>query len=461
MSLAAQNGDVSYWWADIGTPRPRAPLPDSISADVCIVGAGFTGLWTAYHLKRARPALKVVVLERDFAGFGASGRNGGWLTDRFAAPSARIEATHGHDAALALREAMASTVEEVVTICAREGIEADIRRTGVLQVARGSAQARRLRAELVEEERWLPASRGTIELDRDRTRQRVNVAGATLGLWHPNGVRIHPAKLARGLVSAVERHGVTVYDGTTVVEVGPGYARTDRGTVSSPIVLNCLEGFMRTLHGQRRTRLPLNSAMIATAPLPSSVWETIGWSGEELLGDLAHTYIYAQRTADGRIAIGGRGVPYRFGSRIDHQGRTQARTIRSLVDALHDHFPTTAGVPIEHAWCGVLGVARDWFPSVVLDRATGLGSAGGYVGNGVGTAHLAGRTLCDLVLEADTELTRLPWVGHRERKWEPEPLRWTGVALVYSLYRLADRHERTGLAKTSAFARVADLIAGR
>ncbi len=461
MSLAARNGEVSYWWADIGAPRPRAPLPGPISADVCIVGAGFTGLWTAYHLKRARPTLKVVILERDFAGFGASGRNGGWLTDRFAAPSADIEATHGHDAALALREAMASTVKDVVAICMEERIEADIRHSGVLQVARGTAQARRLHAEWVEEQRWLPASRDTVELDRDGTRRRVNVAGATLGLWNPNGVRIHPAKLARGLVSAVERHGVQVYDATTVLEVGAGYARTDRGTVSSPLVLNCLEGFMRTLHGQRRTRLPLNSAMIVTAPLPPSVWDAIGWSGEELLGDFAHAYIYAQRTADGRIALGGRGVPYRYGSRIDRQGRTQARTIRSLVQALHDHFPPTASVPIEHAWCGVLGVSRDWFPSVTLDRATGLGSAGGYVGNGVGTSHLAGRTLCDLVLEADTELTRLPWVDRRERKWEPEPLRWTGVALVYSLYRLADRRERSGLARTSAFARMADLIAGR
>jgi len=461
VTVAPRNGEVSYWWADIGAPRQRAPLPGSTTADVCIIGAGFSGLWTAYHLKRARPTLEVVLLEREFAGFGASGRNGGWLTDRFAAPSSQIEAVHGHDAALALRQGMAATVDEVVAICAEQEIEADIRRTGVLQVARGEAQAKRLHAAWVEEQRWLPASKGTVELGCEETRARVNVAGATLGLWSPNGVRIHPAKLARGLAAVVERQGVKVYEGTTVEEAGPGYARTDRGTVSSPVVLNCLEGFMRTLHGQRRTRLPLNSAMIVTAPLPESVWEQIGWSGAELLGDFAHAYIYAQRTADGRVALGGRGVPYRYGSRIDRQGRTQARTIGSLIAALHDHFPPTATVPIEHAWCGVLGVARDWFPSVAFDRGTGLGSAGGYVGNGVGTAHLAGRTLCELVLEADTELTRLPWVNHRERKWEPEPLRWTGVQLVYALYRLADRHERSGLDKTSVLARAADLIAGR
>jgi glycine/D-amino acid oxidase-like deaminating enzyme len=455
---APRNGEVSYWWADVGAPRQRAPLPGSISADVCIIGGGFTGLWTAYHLKRARPTLKVVILEREFAGFGASGRNGGWLTDRFAAPSSQIEAAYGHDAALALSRAMAATVDEVVDICAEEAIDADIRRSGVLQVARGEAQARRLHAEWAEEQRW---SRETVELSRDETRARVNVAGAALGLWNPNGVRIHPAKLAGGLASVVERRGVQLYEGTRVHEVAPGYARSDEGTVSSPIILNCLEGFMRTLKGERRTRLPLNSAMIVTAPLPEPVWDQIGWGGAELLGDFAHAYIYAQRTADGRIAFGGRGVPYRFGSRIDHQGRTQPRTIRSLITALHDHFPPTARVPIEHAWCGVLGVARDWFPSVVLDRSSGLGAAGGYVGNGVGTSHLAARTLCDLVLGSDTELTRLPWVGHRERKWEPEPLRWTGVQLVYALYRIADRHERSGRGSTSVFARAADLLAGR
>jgi glycine/D-amino acid oxidase-like deaminating enzyme len=461
VTVTPRNGEVSYWWADLGAPRQRPPLPGPIAADVCIIGAGFTGLWTAYHLKRTRPALAVVVLEQEFAGFGASGRNGGWLTDRFAAPSAQIEALHGHDAALALRQAMAATVDEVVSISAEEGIEADIRPSGVLQVARGAAQAKRLHAEFVEEQRWLPITEGTAELDREQTRARVNVAGATMGLWNPNGVRIHPAKLARGLASAVERHGVKIYEDTTVHETGPGYARTDRGTVSSPVVLNCLEGFMRTLEGQRRTRLPLNSAMIVTAPLPEAAWQQIGWSGAELLGDFAHAYIYAQRTADGRIAFGGRGVPYRYGSRIDRRGRTQPRTIRSLTAALHDHFPPTATIPIEHAWCGVLGVARDWVPSVVFDRSTGLGSAGGYVGNGVGTAHLGGRTLSELVLEADTELTRLPWVNHRERKWEPEPMRWTGVQLVYALYRLADRHERSGLARNSALAHVADLIAGR
>ncbi len=455
------NGDVSYWWADIGEPPRRAPLPSGgLTADVCIVGAGFTGLWTAYHLKRERPELEVVVLEREFAGFGASGRNGGWLTDRFAAGNDAVAAVGGSAGAVALHAALRDSVDEVLAICEREQIEADIVRSGVLQVARGEAQARRLHTQFEHERRWSESPGDALELDREQLRARIRIPDGMLGLAHRHGARVHPAKLARGLAGAVERLGVRIHEDTVVREIGPGYARAESGIVRSPAILACVEGFLCRLPGQRRARLPLNSAMVVTAPLPPAIWEEIGWDGRELLGDCAHAYTYAQRTADGRIALGGRGVPYRFGSRIDHRGRTQRSTVRALIAALRDQFPAAARVPVEHAWCGVLGVSRDWFPSVGLDPLTGLGGAGGYVGNGVGASHLAARTLSDLVLGADSRRVGLPWVGHRARRWEPEPLRWMGVSLVYALYREADRRERRGDGRTSKFARVADLLAG-
>ena len=181
-----------------------------------------------------------------------------------------------------------------------------------------------------------------------------------------------------------------------------------------------------------------------------------------MLGDFAHVYMYAQRTADDRIAFGGRGVPYRYGSRVDSDGRTQERTIAALTALLRDFFPAAADVPIAHAWSGVLGVPRDWSASVGLDAATGLGWAGGYVGTGVTATNLAGRTLADLVLRRDTEISRLPWVGHRARRWEVEPLRWLAVQGIYAAYRAADRAEGSGRsARTSAFAHLADLISGR
>ncbi|MQA08990.1 MAG: FAD-dependent oxidoreductase [Pseudonocardiaceae bacterium] len=236
---------------------------------------------------------------------------------------------------------------------------------------------------------------------------------------------------------------------------------SEHGTVRAPIVIRATEGFTASLRGERRTWLPMNSNAIVTEPLPASTWDEIGWAGRDVLGDAAHAFFYAQRTADDRIVLGGRGVPYRFGSRTDVNGAMPARTVASLTSLLRQLFPAAADVAADHAWCGVLGVPRDWSASVGLERSTGLGWAGGYVGTGVTATNLAGRTLADLVLERDTALTRLPWVGHRARRWEPEPLRWLGVHSLYGTYRAADRREAAGLARTSRLARIADWIAGR
>jgi glycine/D-amino acid oxidase-like deaminating enzyme len=318
-------------------------------------------------------------------------------------------------------------------------------RSGVLHVARSQAQAERLRGEL-----------SAAEVAR-----RIRVAGAVSGHLDPDCARVHPAKLVRGVARAVRERGVHIHEGTRAVRIAPGVVGTERGTVRAPVVLRCLEGFTAGLPGHRREWLPMNSAIIATAPLTDAQWSGIGWGGEELLGDEAHAYCYAQRTGDGRIALGGRGVPYRFGSRTDVDGRTQEATIASLRSTLTALFPSLAGVTIDHAWCGVLGVPRDWSASVAFDPATGLGHAGGYVGSGLTATNLAGRTLRDLVLGHDTDLTRLPWTDHRVRRWEPEPLRWAGVHALYRLYRAADRREDAGLARTSRIARVANRVAGR
>ncbi|QPE04071.1 FAD-dependent oxidoreductase [Microbacterium schleiferi] len=454
------NGDVSWWWRDLGgTPPLRASLSGDLAVDVCIVGAGYTGLWTAYYLKRAQPDLRICIVEQRFAGFGASGRNGGWLTNSVTGGRAQYVARHGRDAAIAQQRALNDTVDEVIEVARREGIGADIVKGGELEIARTPAQLARLRTTAAEELSW-PHTDVT-ELDAAATRDRVEVAGVLGGLWHPHCARIHPAKLAAGLADTVERSGVTIVENTTARSIEPGRVETDRGTVRADAVIRATEGFTANLRGEHRTWLPMNSSMIVTEPLPSGVWDTIGWAGRDTLGDAAHVYMYAQRTADDRIAFGGRGVPYRYGSRVDTDGRTQERTIRSLAGLLHDFFPATRGVPLAHAWAGVLGVPRDWSATVGFDLATGLGWAGGYVGTGVTATNLAGRTLADLVLRRDTDLARLPWVDHRARRWEIEPLRWSAVNAIYTAYRSADRIEARGGARTSALARVADLIAGR
>ncbi|MGW4272454.1 NAD(P)/FAD-dependent oxidoreductase [Streptomyces seoulensis] len=458
------NGGISYWFADDGLPPVREPLTGDAHADVVIVGGGYTGLWTAYYLKKAAPFLRITVLEQKFCGYGASGRNGGWLYNGVAGRD-RYAKLHGHEAAVRLQQAMNHTVDEVIRAAAEEGIEADVHKGGVLEVARTPAQLARLRAfheqELAfgEKDRELYGARATAE--------RVRVADAVGSAWTPHGARLNPAKLVKGLAAAVEALGVTIHEATPVTEIRPQHAVTPYGTVRAPYVLRCTEGFTASLKGQKRTWLPMNSSMIATEPLTDEQWAAIGWNGRETLGDMAHAYMYAQRTADGRIALGGRGVPYRFGSRTDNDGRTQPETVAALRDLLVALFPALAGVRVEHAWSGVLGVPRDWCATVTLDRSTGLGWAGGYVGSGVATANLAARTLTDLV-QVDsgqggpTPLTALPWAGHKVRRWEPEPLRWLGVQGMYATYRTADRRETlTHSARSSRLARVADRVAGR
>ncbi|MGA7148451.1 MAG: FAD-binding oxidoreductase [Microbacterium sp.] len=455
------NGGVSWWWQQLGgTPSPRASLDGDLEVDVAIVGAGYTGLWAAYYLKREQPDLRVVVLEQRFAGFGASGRNGGWLTNTVTGGRERYAASHGRDAAIAQQRALNDTVDEVIAVARHEGIEADVVKGGELGIARSPAQLARLRAAVAAEQAWPHTD--VEEWDAATTASRVGVEGVLGGLWHPHCARVHPAKLVAGLAAAVERRGVPIYEQTRVTEIAPGRAVTERGVVRAAHVLRATEGFTPDLRGQHRTWLPMNSSMIVTEPIPAAAWDRMGWDGRETLGDFAHVYMYAQRTADDRIAFGGRGVPYRFGSRVDTDGSTQRRTIASLTALLRQFFPDAADVPIAHAWSGVLGVARDWAATVVHDRATGLGWAGGYVGTGVTATNLAGRTLADLVLERDTALARLPWAGHRAKNWEPEPLRWVAVNAIYTAYRAADRVEASGRSSRTAWpARVADVIAGR
>ncbi|MFI1924521.1 MULTISPECIES: FAD-binding oxidoreductase [unclassified Streptomyces] len=458
------NGGISFWYADDGLPAGREPLAGDAAADVVIVGGGYTGLWTAYYLKKAAPFLRITVLEQRFCGYGASGRNGGWLYNGVAGRD-RYAKLHGHEAAVRLQRAMNDTVDEVVRAVAEEGFDAGVHRGGVLEVARTPAQLARLKdfhaheLSYGERDRELYGARETAE--------RVRVAGAVGSSWTPHGARVHPVKLVKGLAAAVEALGVEIRESTPVTEILPGRAVTPYGTVRAPYVLRCTEGFTAALKGERRTWLPMNSSMIATEPLTDEQWAAVGWSGREALGDMAHAYMYAQRTADGRIALGGRGVPYRFGSRTDNDGRTQLETAGALREILVGFFPALAGVRVEHAWSGVLGVPRDWCATVTLDRATGLGWAGGYVGSGVATANLAARTLRDLVRldsgqEGRTDLTDLPWVGHKVRRWEPEPLRWLGVRGMYATYRAADRRETERHAPgSSRLARVADRVAGR
>jgi glycine/D-amino acid oxidase-like deaminating enzyme len=426
------------------TLTPRPALGGDIDADIAIVGAGYTGLWTAYYLLRADPTLRIAILEQEIAGFGASGRNGGWCSAIFAGSRDDMARTHGRDAAIALQRAMDETVDEVGRVAAAESIDADFHKGGTLTLATSPAHVERIKASVAETHRW-GSPDDAVWLDRSEARRRVAADGVLGGAYTPHCARVHPAKLARGLADRVSAMGATIYEQTAATAIEAGTVTTTRGRVRAEVIVRATEGYTARIPGLRRFVAPLYSLMIATAPLPSSFWAEVGWDDRETLTDGRHLIIYAQRTADDRIAFGGRGAPYHFASRIRDAFDRDPGTFAELRRVLVALFPSLVDTPITHEWGGPLGVPRDWTSSVGFDRATGLAWAGGYVGDGVSTTNLAGRTLADLVTAADTPITRLPWVAHRSRRWEPEPLRWLGINLALALPAGADRSEqRTG-----------------
>lgn len=409
--------------------------------DVAIVGAGYTGLWTAYYLLRADASLRVAVVEAEIAGFGASGRNGGWCSALFPVGATALAAEHGADAAIAQYRAMRESVAEVVRVTGAEGIEADLAVGGTVVLARSPAQLKRAEAELEESARF---DLGLQRLDGAEAATRLRATGTLGATFTPHCAAIHPAKLVRGLAEVVERAGGQIYERTAVTDIEAGMLRTSRGAVRADAIVRATEGYTARLPGSRRLLAPVYSLMIATAPLSRTMWDEIGLASRETWSDHRHLIIYGQRTADDRMVFGGRGAPYHYGSRIAPSFDRSPRVFRDLHRTLVELFPVLTDVEITHRWGGPLGIARDWHASVGLDPVTGLGWAGGYVGDGVSTTNLAGRTLAALITGRDSDLAGLPWVGHRSRSWEPEPLRWLGANAGLRAMNWADAAEARG-----------------
>ncbi len=421
---------------------PRPSLDRDIEADVAIVGGGYTGLWTAYYLSRLKPELRVVVVERDICGFGASGRNGGWCEGGLAAGLDAYAARSSHAEAMRLFRSLFAAVDEVGKVCRVEGIDCGFVKGGAVYLARNAAQEKRQR-ELIESER----AAGFIEdeirsLTEDEARAYVNASEVRRGIFFAPTAAIDPARLVRGLVDAVMERGVTVYEQTAVTAIDEHLVTTATGmTVRAPVIVRATEAYTGSLPGHHRTFAPLYSLMIATEPLDRSTLDQVGLAGRPTFADDRYNVIYGQRTADDRIAFGGRGVPYLFGSKIDPATERHGPTHDLIHRTLVELFPVLADVAITHRWGGVLGAPRNWMPSVAFDRTTGHATAGGYVGEGVCAANLAGRTLADLITDTESERVSLPWVGFTSRRWEPEPIRWLGVWGTRRVMQAADRIE--------------------
>ena len=438
----------SFWLETAGEElAPRPPLPGSTEADVAILGAGLTGLWTAYYLLRRDPSLRVVVLEAEIAGFGASGRNGAWCNSGFPMTPGELRRRFGREAARDLLLEMQHSVREVGRVAAAEDIDAQYFRGGQLRVARGPNQLPGIH-EAYESLRALGLEEEVGLLDAEETAERIRITGALGALYNPHCATIHPARLARGLARAVERLGGEILEQTRVTDYEGGANPklvTDSGEVRARAVVLAGEAYLARLRKLRRQVLPVYSLIVLTEPLSEERWTRIGWEGRECVASNRHTVDYLSRTADGRILFGGRGAPYHYGSRIRDEYDLHDPTHETLRRTAREWFPALEGARFTHAWGGPLAMPRDWMPTMSYDPRGGVATACGYTGQGVATANLSGRTLADLILGRRTEITRLPTVNHEPPPWEPEPLRWLGARYVQrGLMKVDDRAERTG-----------------
>jgi glycine/D-amino acid oxidase-like deaminating enzyme len=326
----------------------------------------------------------------------------------------------------------------------RERIDCGWIKSGALRVATSAAQLDRVKA-AVERRRRSGLGEADVQLlSAGEIADRVRIDGAVGGTYTPHCARVHPGRLVRGLADACERHGVRIFERSRARALKPGSVETAEATERAPTVVQATEAFTVDLPGQHRAYMPVVSHMVATEPLDEVTWAAIGWEGCEPVADQRHLFTYGQRTVDGRIAIGGRGALYRPGSEIRPDDERRPHVHGELARTIREWFPAAADAAITHRWGGVFAVPRDWSMSIEFDRATGLARAGGLAGHGLVASSLCGRTLADLILERDSELTTLPWVGHRSGRWEFEPARLIAQKAITAVLSSADRVEDAG-----------------
>ncbi len=440
---------LSYWLETCGDDlTPRVGLDTSIAVDVAILGAGYTGLWTAYYLAQRDPSLTIAVLESEIAGYGASGRNGAWCTSGFAAGPATLTKNYGLAASRAVHLAMVDTVDEIGRVCERESIDAQFQRDGQFFAAIGKQQLPAL-AHIEQEYTQLGFPEFQRRLDASEAKAFLNIDGIVGALHNEATAAIHPGRLVRGLARNVEQHrNVTIYEDTPVTSVEAGarpVLRTARGDVRANVVVLAGEAYMAQLKAVGRQVLPLYSLIVMTEPLSDSQIADINWTHRAVAASQALTVDYLSRTQDGRILFGGRGAPYHWGSSIRPEYDLHAPTHQRLREAVVEWFPQLKGIAFSHAWGGCLGVPRDFMPVMRYDRASGLATARGYTGEGVAATNLSGRVLADLITGTQSDLTDLPMTKHHGRSWEPEPLRFLATRLAQvGAMRIDAKANRTG-----------------
>ncbi len=421
-------GAQRSWWLREALARESSacpPLTGDVTADVVIVGGGFTGLWTAYFLAKAKPDLCIVVLEQDICGGGPSGRNGGFASGWWDELDGLVT-LYGPEAAVRACRAISSSVEAIGAFCEEQGVDAWYRRGGYMYAITASAHEP-ICKDMVKLAREVGAAEELRELSAAEVQARCASPAFRGGAFMRDGASVQPARLVRGLRRVVLEHGVKIHEGTTVTKLDETTAVTPNGRVKAAHAVLAVNAWA-TAWPQLSPRLVAwSSYIVLTAPAPHLI-EEIGWTGGELISDFRTSLRYFRTTRDGRIAFGGGGGRAR--RTVDDAFTHDARAVTETAEGFRLMFPKFAEVPIEDAWGGPIDVSPTHLPAFGRVGAGNVYYAMGYTGNGVAPTHLAGQVLADLITGADTDNARLPMVNARPRAFPPEPFRSMGAAVM-------------------------------
>ena len=437
--------------AEAGVPCP--PLARDGTADVVIVGGGFTGLWTAFHLKQAHPELGVTVLEQDICGGGPSGRNGGFASGWWDELDGLVKLYGPEPAVRACRE-ISSSIDAIGQFCVEHAVDAWFRKSGYVFAATGPRHEL-LCGHMVRAAAEVGAPEEMRALTRDEVQARCGSPAFRAGAFMRDGASVQPAILARGLRRVVLGLGVSIHEGTRVLRLESGPAAvTERGTVRARHAVLAVNAWGVGWPALSRRVVAWSSYIVLTAPAPDRL-AAIGWTGGELISDLRQSLRYFRSTRDGRIAFGGGGG--RASAAIGDSFTHDAVAVRQAAEGFRLFFPSWSDVPIEDAWGGPIDVSPTHLPTIGTLEPGNVHYALGYTGNGVAPSHLAGRVLADLAAGADTDLVRLPMVNPRRHLFPPEPLRSWGAAAVRRAIIAYDTAEERGVRPNPLASAVAHL----
>ncbi|TBU95847.1 NAD(P)/FAD-dependent oxidoreductase [Phytopseudomonas dryadis] len=434
---------VSLWMDQVAQfAASRPSLDHALELDIAIIGAGYTGLWTAWYLKQHAPQLRIAIFEARQVGHGASGRNGGWLLGRITGLEAMLQ-NLPRDERHALLKAVQQIPDDVEQALRQAQIDCGYRKGGVLACA----------ARYPEQWQWLQEEIKSLHafgyseddyrlLSASELAGQIRVNNAYGGMFSPHCATIQPAQLALGLASTLEGLGVRIYENSRAEKIGNGQLNVAGHPVKANWIVPCVEGYAMEFPPLGRYQLAVQSLQIATAPLSEAQWAEIGLANGQAAHECSRQVSYFHRSRDNRLVFGARGS-YRFGGRLREDFRLSEAELALRRNIVLDLFPQLAGTPIEYGWGGNLGMTRHFRPYVLCDQPRNMACAGGYGGEGVGGAYLAGRTLADLILGRDTLYARAPWVTRRSlssalKRWEPEPFRWLGYGGISAAYSYED-----------------------